>query len=1326
MYKIGLNFTNKNKLILFFFIGIHCISPVKSASITSVSSGNWSAGAWPNTSRTGTISSSINSAIITGTSTSFTTEISVGSAIKTNADETIGTVASIQSNTSLTLVNNAISTNSNISFKFQGIGSGDIARISSGHTVTIDGDYTCAGLIFLSNSTDSKLTFHTNRNYEFIVNGTISFAMPSVDFKSNTLEIGSNSVTANTVTYSTNNALRNNKITLSTGSFKCKGNFQSSAGIGGMLESYSSSTVTFSGTVSSIFLFISGSGSTFIYNSNNAQTIRPVSYHNLTIGGAGVKTSTSVTVNNTFTIDSISTLSTSISYGSSAKLKYNTAINRTVSNFEWPSTFTPTGGVEIANTGQITLNASKTLQNNSPLIINTGATLNTNNFDLTFGGDFTNNGNLNAGSSNFTINGTATSQNIGGITTTGALTFSKSIGSTTLTNNNTVTDFFMSEIGGTLNLGTSTFVVNGIFYLSQGTLNLNSGNLYLADVVNYLGGTFNTDLGNILYTGNNQNIIPINYYNLSFKGNGNSTFTSTNTIVLNNLTIEDSVILYTDGNLTISGNLNLKLKGILFSYTDTIKVGGNITIDSLCYFGYEETTIILNGSSIQTFYTAAQNQFSIKNITLQNGTKLFNSDLKVSNTLSIMENSTLQLGTGISLEIAGSFSTYNSSSKIKAASCGNASNTLTLSGNSTMSDFYFESGYQHFKNFYLPKTGSNLTFGSDFAVNGEFNFSDGSSVLYVAGELNLYGNNLSIVNISNRVNASTNFSLRFGNYTSCGVANTSSISMPNNFFNYYPATTENLTIDVNPNTTVTLGTQNLYLKSKLEIKSGNLTLSGGITLASTSSYTARVTPIPTGSTVSGNFTVERFIPGGVGKRKWRLISSPINASGSIPLTQYKDNILVTAPSGSIGGFDTNPFSTNASIRTYNETISGSANLGWTDPTNISNTIPTASAAEVFVRGSRSLANPYLNWTTPNDVTIDFIGWLNYGNINKSLSYTNSNNSTADGFNLIGNPYASPINFDTSGWTKTNIKNQYWSYNPNTGMYGIYDGDLQNGTNGITKYISSGQGFFVKAISAGASIQFTENIKCINNPGNTYYRSSNYTLDSLAILKITLENDSSESDETLIYLSENGNTTGNDLHDAIKFYNDALNIYTTSDSNAKLAINEYPYPSNSDTINFSVWSYDSSAIMKTHHRLSFNGLNSIPNSIYLYLLDEFENSITNIRTQSYYDFQITANTSSYGNKRFKLLLSNNSNSVESLKSSSFTLFPNPTSSILNINSSEIQNDEKYEIEIYDISGKILKKAELKFTGNIATLDVSDIDLGIYIVRLNGRMKYFIKK
>src|ERR1700680_161801 len=114
-------------------------SGTMAATISSISTGNWSATAWPNTTRTGTITTSTVSTTVTGAGGSlFLTEISVGNIIKTAGNIAISTVLSITSNTSLTLTANAASTNAGIAYNVQGIGSGDLAQISGGNTITVD------------------------------------------------------------------------------------------------------------------------------------------------------------------------------------------------------------------------------------------------------------------------------------------------------------------------------------------------------------------------------------------------------------------------------------------------------------------------------------------------------------------------------------------------------------------------------------------------------------------------------------------------------------------------------------------------------------------------------------------------------------------------------------------------------------------------------------------------------------------------------------------------------------------------------------------------------------------------------------------------------------------------------------------------------------------------------------------------------------------------------------------------------------------------------------------------------------------------------------
>src|SRR6185436_179157 len=89
-------------MMLFSVLPVAPVSAV-SLNITSVAAGTWEATAWPNTLRSGTITVTAGNTSVAGTGTAFLTELSVGNIIKTTSNIQIGTVASITSNTALTL-----------------------------------------------------------------------------------------------------------------------------------------------------------------------------------------------------------------------------------------------------------------------------------------------------------------------------------------------------------------------------------------------------------------------------------------------------------------------------------------------------------------------------------------------------------------------------------------------------------------------------------------------------------------------------------------------------------------------------------------------------------------------------------------------------------------------------------------------------------------------------------------------------------------------------------------------------------------------------------------------------------------------------------------------------------------------------------------------------------------------------------------------------------------------------------------------------------------------------------------------------------------------
>lgn len=528
------------------------------------------------------------------------------------------------------------------------------------------------------------------------------------------------------------------------------------------------------------------------------------------------------------------------------------------------------------------------------------------------------------------------------------------------------------------------------------------------------------------------------------------------------------------------------------------------------------------------------------------------------------------------------------------------------------------------------------------------------------------------------------------------------------------ASYSNLTLSGESTKTISAATS---VSNELNINAGTLVTGGFLTLKSNATSTARVGT--NAGTISGDVIVERFIPGGSNKRKWRFLSSPVNVSGSIALSQYIDDILITAPAGSAAGFDVNPFSpTNtASFRTYDETISGVSTNGWTDPTNVTNTIESGIGAEVFVRGTRTLADPYLNWTTPDDVTIDFVGNLNAGTIAPAITYTPSigGATTSDGFNLVGNPYASTIDFTNAGLTKTNIDNKFWCYNPNTGSYGIYDMDLNDSTNSITRYIASGQAFFIRANAANPAISFTEVIKCAA-PGNNYFKG-NKSSSTHPIIHIKVYNDSTYADEALVVLDETANCFSGDTHDAGKLFNDALNIYTLSDDNFNLTINALPFIKNVDTIRLAVYSYNGSNIMTTEHRMEFTGLENFDSNKFIYLLDNYTNTITNLAQTNSYTFNINADNTSWGKNRFKLLFSTNALGINSTKSDdNIELYPNPASSEINLKFNSNNSNGLYNYQIIDIYGRIVIEGTSEIQNQSSRINIESIASGEYFIKI----------
>lgn len=718
-------------------------------------------------------------------------------------------------------------------------------------------------------------------------------------------------------------------------------------------------------------------------------------------------------------------------------------------------------------------------------------------------------------------------------------------------------------------------------------------------------------------------------------------------LVLSHLAIAQSTFSGT-GNWTDAGRWNNGVPGS--GTAATIANGATCTINSASATcasltlasGGSNTTVTISTSNKLTVVNnviiqAPTSNSRAKKIDVNAGTLDVGGNITLENSTAGNRDCIVSIGTGI-LNLTGNFVMNGASTEntleFTSANNGDLNIGGTISGSGTVTIGtgtinYNKAGDQAISSYTynnLSISGSgNKSLNANTTVSGTLDLS--------AGNLVLNGNTLTIngdlIRSSGLITGSSS-----SNLTIAGTA--SNCSIPMDQTSSSTRSLNNLTLS-RPNGATLIDT--LELDNTLTI-SGNATLNtnNSLILISTASTTARVADLSAG-TVSGKVIAQRFVPGGASKRRWRFISSPANITNNYNYYQLIDDIHVTGNGGSVNGFDNSP-NNSSSARIYDETVTGASGNGWANPSVLNTQIPVGKGVSVFVRGSRATQNPFDPTATPDDVTIDFTGNLNQGTIDISsqLTYT-VNTPSADGFNLVGNPYMSQIDWTSANITKTNISNYIYVINPSTGSYATYDELTQTSVNGGSSLIASSQGFFIRTTSASPSIIFRESAKS-SSVTPAFFRSESNVVNSTSMfskIKLRATRDAENTDELVIVLGDTAHKAGTDASDAVKFFNDnTLNFYTRSTELKNLAINYFPIPTQADTIAMSFFSFVDGIKALGTYSIELASIENFPRNVDVFLLDVYANQVVNLKQASNYVFNLDANAASAGNDRFKLI------------------------------------------------------------------------------------------
>lgn len=623
----------------------------------------------------------------------------------------------------------------------------------------------------------------------------------------------------------------------------------------------------------------------------------------------------------------------------------------------------------------------------------------------------------------------------------------------------------------------------------------------------------------------------------------------------------------------------------------------------------------------------------------------------------------------------------------------------------------------------LINNGVNWTRDNNIQTPPTFSFTNNATTTSINANATIKNINLAAGNIFNFSDYTLTIDGEIsGNGTfSCNLNSSLIINANADTINFTAAanTLKNLTL--NSNATVTIGNA---LNICAGANAGTITLNsaalltsnGFLTLKSDANGTARVAT--SAGTIAGDVTLERYIPNT--RRAFRFLASAITTDDIFNNWQQSGNnnsgfgIQITGVAGaSPGGVD--------QVTGLDKTLTGANSMFTFDATTqswqaITNTIDNGLDAtigyRVLVRGDRT-TNLYAGTTPAATVTtIKATGTLNQGSITTP--------TLATGYNLVGNPYASAINWDATSWnaSRTNINNAIYIYNPalnasvSSTTYPTWAAGV--GTNGMSSgVIQSGQSFFIQT-TASTNLTFIEDYK-VASSASGYFKNK---IEN--VLRMSLWNKSNRVDDIIIRLAADAQVDFDNYYDAYSFGTGNIGLASIKNSE-KLAIQARPIPINTDSVALSLLTNKIDTF-----QFKFENASSFNADLELFLADAYLQKMHPIKSDSIYNFQVDSNSKSQNENRFQIIIfRKNANTIkQNANNISLTVYPNPATNTIYLFSSNPHFINKYcGYTIYNELGEIVLKG---FLNTSKIIDIQQLNKGIYFLQMQNKTEIFRTK
>ena len=509
----------------------------------------------------------------------------------------------------------------------------------------------------------------------------------------------------------------------------------------------------------------------------------------------------------------------------------------------------------------------------------------------------------------------------------------------------------------------------------------------------------------------------------------------------------------------------------------------------------------------------------------------------------------------------------------------------------------------------------------------------------------------------------------------------------------------------------------------------NLVAGGSLTLVSDDSGTALIENGDANSFVDGTTTVQRFLnPSTFAAESYRHQSSPVTGA-------------------TVASFDN-----TATNGTFSPQISKASEYNASATPGTVTPFPTVYGYDqtrvmlnnTYTPFDRGFVVP-LNMTTPLVVgqgyavhrsageVVNFTGTPTTGthSLNLVRNASTSDNATDAGWQLVGNPYPSPLDYSLVIPTdRANLDAAIYVLESSGAYSGTYRANVNGvggNTNSPNSLIGTGQGFFVRVSAGSTSGTLTfRNSQRVTNAATqvAVYRG---TADARPLVQLALRGTSGQADVFTAY-AEAGTTPGFDTqYDAAKLPNPSgLNLASLATTGQALAIDGRPAFSATTVLSLNV-----GVPAAGTYSLTAAALHNLPAGLDAFLTDAATGQTVPLGPLSAYSFTVTnGQAAATMTRRFSLHFGARTAlaTAPALSAAAVTLYPNPARGSFTLLLPAMGQQLAVRAALVNALGQTVLTRTIALTAAGATAEFNTQALapGVYTLHLVGESQSLSKR